>query len=319
MPEPSGRVTLWGIEVFLAVAEEGSITAAARRLGASPSAVSQQLGGLESVLGSVLFDRGRPMRVTPAGAILRRHAQTIVHSAHEARAELAMADLSGLTSLRLGVIEDLDADVTPSLLEALAVDLRTCRFLLETGPSHRLQDQLEARALDMIVAAELGAAQPPADGFEMHGLLCDPFVVVAPAGAATGAEALRALPMIRYSARHHMGRQISAHLAAQNLSLTSRFELDSYHAILAMVAAGQGWSILTPLALHHVARFRRAVQVAPLPFGGLERRITLSARAGALQDMPATVAQRLRDLLQQQVVSPAVADWPWLAGQLRLL
>ncbi|MFD1809471.1 LysR substrate-binding domain-containing protein [Gemmobacter lanyuensis] len=114
----------------------------------------------------------------------------------------------------------------------------------------------------------------------MHGLLCDPFVVVAPAGVATGPEALRALPMIRYSARHHMGRQISAHLAAQNLSLTSRFELDSYHAILAMVAAGQGWSILTPLALHHVARFRRAVQVAPLPFGGLERRITLSARAG---------------------------------------
>ena len=36
-------MTLWGIESFLAVAEEGAISAAARRLGVSPSAISQQL------------------------------------------------------------------------------------------------------------------------------------------------------------------------------------------------------------------------------------------------------------------------------------
>ena len=107
MTEPEGRVTLWGIEVFVAAAEEGSISAAARRLGVSPSAVSQQLSGLESALGAVLLDRsGRPMQVTPAGAMFRRHAQTILNAASEARAELAMADLAGMTTLRLGVIED---------------------------------------------------------------------------------------------------------------------------------------------------------------------------------------------------------------------
>ena len=53
MADPEGRVTLWGIEVFVAAAEEGSISAAARRLGVSPSAVSQQLSGLEAALAAV--------------------------------------------------------------------------------------------------------------------------------------------------------------------------------------------------------------------------------------------------------------------------
>lgn len=314
-----GRVTLWGIEVFLAIAEERSISAAARRLGASNAAVSQQLAGLEAVLGSVLVDRGsRPVTLTPAGVILRRHAQTIVNAAEAAQAELAMADLAGLTQLRLGVIEDLDADVTPHLLTGLAQDLRTCRFLLETGPSHRLRDQLEARALDLVVAADLGGMQPADEGLEVHALLADPFVAVLPRGFTMGGGEIARLPFIRYSARHFMGRQIAAHLAAQNAGLSSRFELDSYHAILAMVAAGQGWSILTPLALHHVARFRSAVEVQPLPFGTLERRISLSARAGLLQGIPAMVAGRLRELIAAQVVAPMVADWPWLEGSLRL-
>jgi DNA-binding transcriptional LysR family regulator len=155
MADPEGRVTLWGIEVFVAAAEEGSISAAARRLGVSPSAISQQLTALETALGATLLDRAsRPVQVTPAGVMFRRHAQVILNAASEARAELAMADLSGLTTLRLGVIEDFDSDVTPRLLTTLAHDLKGCRFLLETGASHRLMDQLEARALDIVIAAD---------------------------------------------------------------------------------------------------------------------------------------------------------------------
>ena len=72
MAETQGRVTLWGIEVFLAVAEEGAISGAARRLGVSPSAVSQQVAGLELAVGAQLLDRtARPVRLTPAGEIGR--------------------------------------------------------------------------------------------------------------------------------------------------------------------------------------------------------------------------------------------------------
>ena len=313
MADPEGRVTLWGIEVFVASAEEGSISAAARRLGVSPSAVSQQLTALEGALGATLLDRAsRPVQVTPAGAMFRRHAQVILNAASEARAELAMADLSGLTTLRLGVIEDFDSDVTPRLLTTLARDLKGCRFLLETGASHRLMDQLEARALDIVIAADTD--QPPEDWREIHPILAEPFVAVAPPGAS-----IDDLPLILYTARHLMGRQIAAHLSRHGLKPAHRFELDSYAAILAMVAGGEGWTILTPLALHQARAFRDKVQVRPLPLPALGRTLSLSARAGILQDVPAQIAQRLKPLITEVVITPALATTPWLAQALRIL
>jgi DNA-binding transcriptional LysR family regulator len=315
MAEPEGRVTLWGIEIFVAAAEEGSISAAARRLGVSPSAVSQQLSGLETALGSVLLDRsGRPMPITPAGAMFRRHAQTILNAASEARAELAMADLSGMTTLRIGVIEDFDSDVTPRLLSLLSRDLKGCRFLLETGASHRLIDQLEARALDIVIAAD-SASDPASDDWrEVHPLMSEPFVAVAPPGAA-----IDDLPLIQYTARHLMGRQIAAHLGRHGLKPAHRFELDSYAAILAMVAGGEGWTILTPLALHQARAFRPQVEVRPLPFPPLERILSLSARAAILHGVPAQIANRLKPLVTEVVIAPALVECPWLSPSLRVL
>ncbi len=315
MADQQGRVTLWGIEVFLAVAEEGAISAAAKRLGVSPSAISQQLTGLETALAAVLLDRSaRPMRLTPAGAMFRRHAQTILNAEAEARADLAVADLSGLTTLRLGMIEDFDAEVTPSLLSALAAELKGCRFLLETGASHRLLDQLETRSLDIVVAADLDSDTADQGWREVHPLIAEPFLAITPKGRSH-----TDLPLIQYTARHVMGRQIAGHLARQNLRLAHRFELDSYHAILAMVAGGQGWTILTPLALHHAARFHGQIDVAPLPFEPLQRTLSLSAREGVLREMPRQIASRLRGLIAAQIVAPAQKEWPWLGDALRVL
>ena len=139
MPDKTGRITLWQVELFLATAEEGSVSAAARRLGASPSTVSQQLTTLEQALGTPVMDRTtRPVALTPAGEALKRRAQNILNEAAAARAEIAGGDMAALTSLRLGMIEDFDADVTPRLLSSMAGELSACQVLLETGASHRL-------------------------------------------------------------------------------------------------------------------------------------------------------------------------------------
>ncbi|MCU0910547.1 MAG: LysR family transcriptional regulator [Rhodobacteraceae bacterium] len=315
MADAAYRLTLWGIEVFAAVADEGSVSAAARRLGASASAVSQQLSNLEEALGAALVDRSaRPAALTPAGAMFRRRAEAILSEAAQARAELALADLSRLTEFRLGMIEDFDASVTPRLLSDMAEGLKGCHFLLETGPSHRLLEGLDIRALDIVVAADMGAA---ADWMEVHPLLEEPFVAAVPKGAALVDP--QALPFVQYSTRHHMGRQIAAHLARQDLRLSRRFEIDSYHAIMAMVAEGAGWTILTPLGALHAQRFREATDILPLPVAPLSRTLSLSARRGVLGTMPAETAARLRVLLRDLVVAPAVARLPWLDGRLKVL
>ncbi len=317
MPDQSGRISLWGIEVFLACADEGSVSAAARRLGASVSAVSQQLSNLETALGAELLDRAhRPARLTPAGETFRRRATVIAREAAEARAELASPDLLALTRLRLGMIEDFDADVTPRLLSDMAGELKRCQFLLETGASHRLYDLLDSRSLDVIVAAETGDA--PAAWMEVHPLMEEPFVAAVAKGTPWDAH-LPDIPLIHYTQRHVMGRLIAAHLEQEQITVAPRFELDSYHAILAMVASGAGWTILTPLGYLRAARFGTDVELRPLPTAPLSRRIHLTARRGVLRDMPATLADRLKILLGDLTVAPATARMPWLKGQLRVL
>ena len=168
--------------------------------------------------------------------------------------------------------------------------------------------------MDVVVAADLGSEAADDGWREVHPLLAEPFVAVTPSGRSH-----EGLPLIQYTARHLMGRQIAAHLARLNIRLAHRYELDSYRAILAMVAAGEGWTILTPLALHHAAAMSTAVDVTPLPFAPFERTLSLSARDGVLRDMPGQIAGRLRVLMQAQVVEPALAKWPWMSGVLRVV
>lgn len=316
MSDAPGRITLWAIETFLAAADEGTVQGAAKRLSASASAVSQQISALEAALGAVLLDRAqRPFRLTPAGETFRRHAQAIVNELAAARAAIGLSGLSGLASFRLGFIEDFEAEVTPRLLSDLGRQWPGCQFLLETGPSHRLHEGLDARALDLIVAADIGLGS---EVLEVHTILQEPFVAVLPKGQ--GAKPFAPdLPLILYTARHHMGRQIADALAHHSQRPVHRFELDSYNSIMAMVAAGSGWTILTPLAVLHAARFREKVTLQPLPMPALTRRIALSARRDVLGQMPADIAARLRVLLQDMIVAPVMAEHPWLADGLRII
>lgn len=314
MKETAGKITLWGVEVFVATAEERSVTAAARRLRTSAATISQQLSKLEAVAGTMLVDRSsRPLTLTPAGEMFQRRANAILNEADQARMELARASLSGLTRLRLGMIEDFDADVTPALLSGLTGSLKRCQFLLETGASHRLIEHLESRALDVIVAAD-PAADP--GQFETHRILQEPFVAVAPP-SWTPAE-LKDRPFISYTQRHVMGRQVKEHLVRNDVHLQGRLELDSYHAILAMVAEEAGWTIMTPLGWLRAQRFRGRVAVHPLPFAPLGREISLIARKDVLGGMPADIALRLRDLVDELIVGPTIKAEPWLKGKLTL-
>ncbi|MEM9582403.1 MAG: LysR family transcriptional regulator [Pseudomonadota bacterium] len=321
MVDTPGKITLWQVEIFVAAAEEASISAAARRLAASNSAVSQQLSNLESALGARLLERGeRPMPLTAAGEMFLKRAQTILNEAAQATAELTVRDMSSRVRLRLGMIEDFDADVTPALLMHLSETMPKAQFLLETGASHRLLDKLETRGLDLTVTAEPPDLSP---SFEVHALLEDPYVVVAPKRLIRNTEqmlnVLRANPLIQYTSRHVMGRQIGAHLTRQNLVLSHRFELDSYHSIMAMVARGEGWTILTPLGVMRAKRFMDRVETFPLPFAPLSRRISLIARRDDEPDMPAALAAAIRPLIRREIVEFCQGRMPWLGDQMQVL
>lgn len=107
MPEVGARgwpgVELRHLLTLEAVAEEASFRRAARRLGYSQSAVSQQVAALERAIGHRVVDRGVGERValTPVGAVVMEHARAIDDHLRAAHADVARLSLDG-ARLRVG-------------------------------------------------------------------------------------------------------------------------------------------------------------------------------------------------------------------------
>src|SRR2546421_12664806 len=91
------------LQLLRAVVTSGSISAAARNLGYSPSAISQQLAVLEREAGTALLERvGRGVRPTPAGRLLSEHAEVVSEQLSKAEHELTelKAGRSGRLTIR---------------------------------------------------------------------------------------------------------------------------------------------------------------------------------------------------------------------------
>lgn len=309
------RLTLRNIEIFIAAIEEGSVASAARRLGTSPSSISQHLSNLEEDLGTTIIDRtSRPLALTPAGVLFRRRAANILTEAARARAELAAADYTSLGHLSLAVIDDFEPDVTPALMASFATEMPDCHIILQTGASHDNLSALESRAVDMCIAA---APETPENWMEIYPLLNEPFVLLAPKGTVNPAEPslpqLAAIPFIRFPRDQVVGRMIEARLTVERLALPQKFEIDSYQSIMAMVAQGTGWAIAPPMCYLRAQRFQREVDMLPLPFQGLSRQISLFARKDTLDRIPKDIATRLAGLIEEMLIKPTIANHPWLS------
>ncbi|MEM7222502.1 MAG: LysR family transcriptional regulator [Pseudomonadota bacterium] len=313
-------LSLRALRIFLAVEEAGSIVAAAERLGTSKSSVSQRISSLEQSLGSVLFDRAsRPLGLTPAGSVLRRHAHQILNAVSGARVELMELNLSALPELRLAIIDDLDASITPELVEHLAGLYPQCLITASSGLSDELTHRIAERGADIVVTAE-----PPGDPrvFEVHRLLRDPFVLVCAKGALAPERDIRAqlddLTFVRYSTAMPIGRGIEQHLRRVQVSPNGKLAFDASRSVFAMVEKCGGWAITTPLCLLDSPRARDSLEVHPLPFAGMVRTIHLVARRDELGELPAKLAVLARQLLAERLTLPALAIAPWLKGGFRV-
>ncbi len=314
-------ITLRGLEVFAALATTGSVAQAAEITGLSLPAVSQQLRNLETALGANLVDHGRrPMVLTPAGRGFLARTEAVLSELRLAQSELTVMDLSELTTLSFGLIDDFDNDLTPRLVTILADSLTRCRFKMITAPSHEITEAMEARRLHIAVAASTGELR---EGIAEYPLVRDPFILVAPRDMVTDPHNIMAelegFPLLRYAREQLISRQIEAHLSRQKLEFEERFEIGSHLALMAMVARRIGWTVTTPLGYMRAGRFHDDLDVFALPFAAFSRTISLFAATDWADRVPRDVAQTIRRLVDSKMIGPAINRVPWLAGQLRVL
>lgn len=137
------------LQCFLAVAESGSFTKAAERVGRTQSAISQQMARLEQLLGKPLLARGKLVSLTPEGEIFLAYARQISALQHEAMDRLKEPELEG--EVRFGLPEDF---ASTSLSEILAEFSRIHpRILLniECGLTLNLFKRFKKKEFDLVL------------------------------------------------------------------------------------------------------------------------------------------------------------------------
>jgi molybdate transport repressor ModE-like protein len=111
------------LAVLREVAEQGSVTGAARVLHCTPSAVSQQLKALEAAAGTTLVERvGRGIRITPAGQELARSAVDVATALERAAAACSRFTRRTTGTVRVAVFQSAGQMLLPGLLTAVAAD-----------------------------------------------------------------------------------------------------------------------------------------------------------------------------------------------------
>jgi DNA-binding transcriptional LysR family regulator len=234
-----------------AVAREGSFGRAARRLGYTQSAISQQIAALERIAGAKLLDRPggpRPVSLTEAGKLLLRHAEAIVARLAAAQADLAALGEGAAGPLRVGVFQSVGQHILPELMRRFAaewprVDIR----LTESASDVELLELVERGGLDLTFA-DLPLVEGP---FEALELLRDPYVLLLPAGsplarreAPPARSEIAALDLIGYRQCRSLN-QIATTFPG---GLRFVFRSDHNGTVQGLVGAGVGAALIPRLA-----------------------------------------------------------------------
>jgi DNA-binding transcriptional LysR family regulator len=272
-------VYLRQLEALLAVAEEGSFTAAADRMHTVQSNVSGHVQQLESELGVRLLVRGR------RGAVPTEFGERVLERARAIRSELSALheDLSMLQGLEtghatLGVVGTVSRSLVPALVDEMRRVAPGVSLRLTEGASERLAVEVADRELASAVVTE-----PVSDPrLVVEHLRDEALVGLVPASLGLGSEpvplaAFSDHPLILPPNGNPLRDEVDVAARAERVELRVPIEVEGIRLIADLVASGAGVSILPETAIpadEHPAV--RTVRIAGMP----PRRLALITARG---------------------------------------
>jgi DNA-binding transcriptional LysR family regulator len=252
---------------FLLTVDTGSMAEAARRLGLTPAAVSQQIRSLERELGAPLVARaGRTVRPTDAGYSVLEHSRAVLRELNEMAGAIRggpdSSDLRG--ALRIGAVNTALHTLVPDILVGLAKAYPNVNVFVKSGSSMELFQLVQQGELDAAVSLHPQFTLPKTVSW--LGLREEKLVVLAPRRLARHDphEVLRTQPFIRYDRSQWGGQLAERYLQAARIIPQERFELSHLAAIAAMVDRGLGVSLAPDASIPWAAGLRISRLCVPL-------------------------------------------------------
>ncbi|RDI73980.1 Transcriptional regulator [Gaiella occulta] len=274
---------LLGIEVrhlaaLEAVAASGSFAEAARTLGYSQPAISQQIATLEAAAGMRLLERPggrRPVTTTDAGERLLRHARRAAAAMRAAEADLNALAEGEAGTVHVGTFQSAGIRLLPGAMRRYVERWPGIEVRLTESPyDERLREQLQRGELEL--AFVLRTADPD---LEHAHVLSDPYVLLAPAaselaraGAPVRVRELARLPLIAYRRPEEGGE---AFLRGRGMEPQIVFRSDESGIVQGLVGAGIGYALVPLLAVERSDREVAVLDVVGVP----PREITIAWHA----------------------------------------
>jgi DNA-binding transcriptional LysR family regulator len=293
-------VSLRALEIFVSVASSGSMTVAAERHSISQSAVSQAVRSLEEAIGHRLFDRSmRPPVLTLIGTAVLEHATAMVQQMWALEQTVRSAATPQMPLLRIGMANTFAVTAGPGLIERIRHLARS--WAITSGPTETSIEGVLARRVDFVASFD-DATLP--DDFAALPIFAEPYVVALPAGLSGRFGTLRELAgrldMLRYGRQLHVSRQIETYFEREGINPPDRYRFDSIDAVIAMVAAGIGWTLTTPLSLLKSAALVPQLVCHALPGSGVSRRLKLIGRRNEGGEIMEVIQREAIDIFRQQ-------------------
>jgi LysR family transcriptional regulator, nitrogen assimilation regulatory protein len=239
---------LRALRYFVHIAELRSFSKAAVQLRVAQPALSRQVRKLEDELGVELLERaGRQITLTEAGALLLQRAHSLVRQVSRVADDVRShgADLVG--SATLGVSPATCEVLGPIITKVCAERYPKLRLNFIEGFSGFIFDRLVTDDLTLCILHN----PPRHRGVEIEPLLSEPMYLVGPPSEASAARtkaSLDSLPLILPNRNHSLRLLIDHALAGRRIDVA--LQVDGYTLTKALVAAGQGYTILPYSAVH---------------------------------------------------------------------
>lgn len=283
------------VEYFLAIAEEGSLRAAAQRLGVTQPALTKAVRRMEQEVGARLFERtARGVAPTEAGTTLLRHARRMRASLAEAEREIEALRAGLAGEVRIGAGPTWQQRILPEALARFRAARPAIRILVRAGMDDVLKAELRAGRLDLVLAASPRSEDLEPD-LAHRPLSADDYAVIAasdhPLRRAQGPLGLADLldfPWILPGPRTQMVETLAALFRAQGLAPPRPvIETDADRLRWAMLRSGPYLSYNTVLHLAELGP--KGVAVLDVPAARWRRRAGIITRRAA-EPGPATQA-----------------------------
>jgi LysR family nitrogen assimilation transcriptional regulator len=268
------------IEYFCKAALLGSISRAAQEYGINQSALSRHIHALENELGvALLYRNGRGVVPTQQGAVLLNRAGDALREIAQAKEDIIASNGTRLASAVIGMPPTLGRILVQPVAERLILAHPNVKLRFVQGFSGHLLEWLDEGKLDAAIVYQGWSGARAGVEHLVDERLC----LVSAAGAtwlgdSVASAVLGRVPLILPGLPHGLRRLVDAVALEQSLNLDIRIEADSLDAILALVRAGHGRSLL-PLAAIREELARQELSVTHLRSPEVLRRLVLASPA----------------------------------------